>query len=183
MSAVNEIRHKSEKQFYFEVELNWLINNSGIVHSREVNGNFQVSTPKQFGGEGKDWSPEHLFLSSICSCYMSTYISMSKKMNFNITRLDCSAIGQTERVDDKFKFTYINLYPEISIPDQSFFEAANLAAEKTRKYCLISNSINAEIIYHTEILIEPKRDNTAELIGLISSPLATTLFFSIVCFL
>ena len=163
------IGHKSDKQFYFDVELNWLANNSGIVHSREVNGAIQVSTPKQFGGEGKDWSPEHLFLSSICSCYMSTFISLTKKMNFNINRLDCSAIGQIEKLDEGYKFTFINLYPEITIADQSLLEIANLAVEKTQKYCLVSNSIDAIIIYHTEVLIEPKQDNNAAVANLISN--------------
>ena len=164
------MRHKSDKQFYFEVELNWLLNNSGIVHSREVNGTIQVSSPIQFGGEGKDWSPEHLFLSSICSCYMSTFITLSKKMNFKIARLDCSAIGQIEKVDDRYKFTYINLYPEITIDDHSLLDIANLAVEKTQKYCLISNSINAIVIYHAEVLIEPKQGNGAELVDLVSTP-------------
>jgi len=183
MSVRIEKGYKSEKQFYYEVELNWLTNKSGIVHSRDVEGTIHVATPKQFGGEGKDWSPEHLFLNSICSCYMSTFISFSKKMNFEISRLDCSAIGQTERVDDKYKFTYINLYPEISVADQSLFDKVNLAVEKTQKYCLISNSINAIVIYHAEILIEPRRNNNAELTGLISSPVITALLLAMDCFL
>jgi organic hydroperoxide reductase OsmC/OhrA len=170
MSARNSAGLKSEKQFYYEVESNWQLNKNGIVHSRDVVGAIHTSTPKQFGGEGNDWSPEHLFLGSICSCYMSTYISFSKKMNFNITRLDCSAIGQTERVDDSYKFTYINLYPEITIADMSILRQANLAVEKTQKYCLVGNSINAVIIYHTEVLIEPRRDSSAAFTGFINSP-------------
>ena len=152
---MNAIPNKPDKQFFFEVELNWLVDNRGVIHSRDVNGTIHAATPKQFGGEGKDWSPEHLFLSSVCSCYMSTYISFSKKLNFDISRMECNAIGQIERVDERYKFTYINLYPEIYIAGESILEKANLAVEKTQKYCLISNSIDAAIIYHSEVLIEP----------------------------
>ena len=85
---------------------------------------------------------------------MSTYLAIAKKVDVEISHFECSAIGQIEIVEGKYKFTHINLYPRVFIAGVQLFEKANLVLEKTKKYCLVSNSVNAAIIYHPEILIE-----------------------------
>ena len=154
MTDINHLTGKTEKQFFFEVHLNWLEQHRGILYARDVNENLHVATPAAFGGEGKEWGPEHLFLSSLSSCFMSTYLAIAKKVDVEISHFECSAIGQIEIVEGKYKFTHINLYPRVFIADVQLFEKANLVLEKTKKYCLVSNSVNAAIIYHPEILIE-----------------------------
>jgi peroxiredoxin-like protein len=157
MTHFKHLSRKSSQQFLYEVQLNWLEKNCGIFHSGDVRGTIQVDAPANFGGEGRDWTPEHLFLSAISSCYMTTYLSFSKKMNFEITRFECNTVGQVDFVDGKYKFTHINVYPEVYIADESVREKAKLAIEKTEKYCLISNSVNATIIYHSEVLEETQK--------------------------
>jgi peroxiredoxin-like protein len=162
MTDINHLARKTEKQFFFEVHLNWLEKQRGILYARDVNENLHVATPAVFGGEGKEWSPEHLFLSSLSSCFMSTYLAIAKKTSVEISHFECSVIGQIEIVQGKYKFTHINLYPRVFIADEQLFEKANKVLEKTQKYCLVSNSVSAAIIYHPEILIDrhprPKKD-------------------------
>jgi peroxiredoxin-like protein len=147
---------KTAKQFFFEVDLKWISDTRGVLSAKDASGTIHVATPPEFGGQGNPWTPEHLFLSALSSCFMTTYIAFSKKMHFSISNLQCNAIGQIEIVDGKYKFTHINLYPKVFITDETLREKANLALEKTHKYCLISNSVNAIILYHSEILIEVK---------------------------
>jgi organic hydroperoxide reductase OsmC/OhrA len=154
MTDINHMTGKTEKQHFFEVHLNWLEQHRGILYARDVNENLHVATPTAFGGEGKEWSPEHLFLSSLSSCFMSTYLSIAKKVNVQISHFECSVIGQIEAVDGRYKFTHINLYPRVFIAEAGLFEKANLVMEKTQKYCLVSNSVNASIIYHPEVLVD-----------------------------
>jgi peroxiredoxin-like protein len=144
---------KTAKQFFFEVKLNWLADTRGTLTAKDATGTIHVATPPEFGGEGKPWSPEHLFLSSINSCFMTTYLAFAKKLRFKISNFECTAIGQIEIVDGKYKFTNINLYPKIYIANEALREKANLALEKTHHSCLITNSVNAGIFYHSEILL------------------------------
>ncbi|MFM9910293.1 MAG: OsmC family protein [Chitinophagaceae bacterium] len=144
---------KTDKQFFFEVQLNWLADTRGILSAKDASGTLHVATPPAFGGEGKPWTPEHLFLSSISSCFMTTYLSFAKKLQFEIAHFDCNAIGQIEIIEGKYKFTTINLYPKIYIGDETVREKAISAMEKTHKYCLISNSVNAQVIYHSEVVL------------------------------
>jgi peroxiredoxin-like protein len=146
---------KTDKQFLVEVQLNWLNAKKGILHANDAEGTIHVATPPKFGGEGKPWTPEHLFLSSISSCFMSTYLAFAQKAGFQIAHFDCNAIGQIEISEGRYRFTNINLYPRIYIADESLREKAAAALEKTHKCCLISNSVNATIFYHSEILVIP----------------------------
>jgi uncharacterized OsmC-like protein len=89
-------------------------------------------------------------------------MSISKKMGFVVSHFECNAIGQVELVEGKFRFTHINLYPKILIAGESLRQKAGLAAQKTQQYCLVTNSINATIIHHTEILIETHAPGNTE---------------------
>ena len=149
---------KTNKHFAFEVSLNWLADTSGILSAKDANGTIHIGTPPAFGGEGKPWTPEHLFLASISSCFMTTYLAFAKKLHFGISHLECNAIGQIELINGRYKFTTIDLYPQIFIADEELREKANQAVEKTHRYCLISNSVNADIYYHTEVFYRPANE-------------------------
>jgi peroxiredoxin-like protein len=154
--------NKLDKQFFFEVRLNWLANTRGILSAKDAEGTVHVATAPEFGGSGKPWTPEHLFLSSVSSCFMSTYLAFAKKLKFEISHLSCDAIGQIEIVNGRYKFTHINVYPKVFISGEELREKAETAMEKAHKYCLISNSINADIFYHSEILTEPVKNEIYE---------------------
>ena len=142
---------KRTKSFEFEVNLNWLSKQKGILLAADAPGSIDVATPVVFGGEEKEWTPEHLFLSSISSCFMTTYLVFAKKFKFEIPGFQCPIRGQVEIVDGKYQFTQIDIFPAVCIQNDAWKEKAELAMEKTKKYCLISNSIKTELSYHTQV--------------------------------
>lgn len=143
---------KNNKPIIFTTDLHWSGDRFGIVSSSSLRS-FLVSTPPEFGGPEGEWSPEHLFLSSITSCFMSTYLVFVNKMKIDNTGFECTATGQVEIVDGKYKFTYIHIYPKAFVGNDVDVERAKVAMEKAKKYCLISNSIDAEIVQHPEVAI------------------------------
>ena len=84
---------------------------------------------------------------------MSTYLVFVNKMKIENTGFECTATGQVELVDGKYKFTYVHIYPKAYVGNDEDVEKAKVAMEKVKKYCLISNSINAEIVQHPEVVI------------------------------
>ena len=143
---------KNNKPIIFATELYWSGDKVAIVGSSSLK-TIAVSTSPEFGGADGEWSPEHLFLSSITSCFMSTYLVFVNKMKIENTGFECAATGQVEMVDGKYKFTYIHIYPKAFVGNDIDVERARVALEKTKKYCLISNSVNAEIVQHPEVVI------------------------------
>jgi peroxiredoxin-like protein len=157
MIDITHISRKTDKVHFFEVDLNWLSHKEGILSAHDVGGTLHVATPPSFGGEGREWSPEHLFLSAISSCYMTTFLHFLNKVGVNITKFSCNSIGQIHLVEGKYKFTQVDVYPKIMVSDESAIEKVSGAVQKTHQYCLISNSVDARIIYHPQILVdEPK---------------------------
>jgi len=143
---------RNNKPIIFTTDLHWFEDKIGVVSSPSLKS-LSVSTPPEFGGPEGEWSPEHLFLSSITSCFMSTYLVFVNKMKIENTGFECTATGQVEIVDGKYKFTYIHIYPKAFVGNDADVERAKVAMEKTKKYCLISNSVNAEIVQHPEVVI------------------------------
>jgi len=152
MSTINPGTAKKQAPLVFGVELSWLLKNKGILSAHDVQSSLAVAKPVQFGGEGKEWSPEHLFLGSLSSCFMNTYLVFAKKLEFEISHLECNSTGKIELVDGRYEFTTIDIYPKIYIVDENKKEQAIAALQKTEKYCLISNSVRSEITYHGEVL-------------------------------
>lgn len=149
----NYMKEKNVKNFLFEVRLNWLADTRGLLCAPDAKGIIHVATPPAFGGAGKPWTPEHYFLSSISSCFMTTFLAFSRRSNFEIVDFKCSVTGKVEVVEGKYKFTQIDVYPKIYINNEEERQKTEFILEKTHKYCLISNSVNANINYHDEILI------------------------------
>jgi organic hydroperoxide reductase OsmC/OhrA len=146
---------KTDKHFFFEVQLNWLADTTGILTAKNASGTIHVATSPKFGGKGKPWTPEYLFLCSISSCYLSTYLLFAGKLGFEISDFECNIIGQVEIIERKYKFTTINLFPKVYIKDEQLRQKAIKAIEKTNRHCLVVNSVNVEIFYHSEILVDP----------------------------
>jgi peroxiredoxin-like protein len=157
MADFQHISRKGDKQFLFEVDLNWLVKQKGVLTIQDVAEKINVATPPLFGGEEKTWSPEHLFLSSLSSCFMTTFLAFAKNHELVFTGFECNTIGQVELKEGRFQFTRINIFPKIYVENENSKLKAKLVLEKTQKYCLVSNSINAEIIYHSEILVSSER--------------------------
>ncbi|HEY0678841.1 MAG TPA: OsmC family protein [Chitinophagaceae bacterium] len=144
------------KELLFEVQLNWLSKQKGVLWADDVDGTLHVATPVAFGGEGNEWSPEHLFLSSISSCFMTTFLVFAKKFQFDISRFECTASGKVELVEGRFQFTRVIIFPKIYVTDETKLEKAHTALQKAEKYCLIANSLKTEVICQGMILQTPQ---------------------------
>jgi organic hydroperoxide reductase OsmC/OhrA len=154
METVQPNQQSTKPPVQFDVQLNWLSEEKGVLSASDVKGVLPVATPPAFGGKGNEWSPEHLLLASVSSCFMSTYLVFVKKFRFEITRFECNVTGVIESTDGKLGFTKIYLFPRVYIASYDFMNAARLALEKAEKYCLISNSLNAAIECKGEVIEE-----------------------------
>jgi organic hydroperoxide reductase OsmC/OhrA len=154
MTENGHIGLKKDNPVLFEIRLDWLGHDTGIITSNEVKDTVHVALPPAFGGLENQWSPEHLFLGSIASCYMTTLGVIANRMRLEMIHFNCQIIGHIQLVDGKYEFTAVDLYPKVFIRDESYREKAEVAMQKTKKHCLVANSIRTSLIYHPEILIE-----------------------------
>ena len=143
----------SEKHMY-DVQLSWTSDRKGTMSSDVLNDSIEVATPPEFPkGMPGIWSPEHLFVASVSSCLMTTFLAIAEFSKLDYIRFNVDALGTLEKVDGKFKMSTIELRPVIEIEDAEKEAKALRVIEKAEAACLVSNSINSEIVLKPTIKV------------------------------
>lgn len=143
----------SEKHLY-DVQLSWTSDRKGTLSSETLPQKIEVATPPEFPkGMPGIWSPEHLFVASVSSCLMTTFLAIAEFSKLDYLRFNVDAIGTLEKVDGKFKMSVIELRPVVEIDDASKEAKALRIIEKAEAACLISNSITTEIVLKPTVKI------------------------------
>lgn len=152
-------------QYYFEVQLHWQEGRKGILTANDVKDTIKVATPPEFEGGIPDmWSPEHLFLSALSSCFMTTYLAIAEKRRLTISHFESNAIGHIALVEGHLEFVSVNLFPKIFVDKQEDVAIANDVLMKAYKHCIVANSIKTHLVHHGEVVINTARaiNNNAE---------------------
>ncbi len=153
------ISKSEEHQYYFEVQLNRKEGRTGVVSAKNVRGTIDVATPPEFsGGVPGKWSPEHLFLSSLCGCLMTTFLAVAEKKRLQVCDFECSSIGQVRLYEGHLEFTTIDLFPKIYVESEADIPLANETLLKAYKHCIIANSIKPLLVHHGEVLLFKKEE-------------------------
>ncbi len=135
---------------YYNVDVNWNTERKGLMCSPELNaeaGNcIEVATPPGFPkGIPGIWSPEHLFTAAVCSCLMTTFLSIAENSKLAFTGFTCKSKSKLEQVDGKFMMSEITLEPTVIITHEKDREKAERILQKSHAACLISNSVKSKI--------------------------------------
>ncbi len=138
----------------YEVSVAWLTDRKGVMTSPELTTSVEVATPPKFpkGIEGI-WSPEHLFVASVNSCLMTTFLAIAENSKLEYISFKSKAVGKLEMVDGKYMMSEVTLMPEIEIADEQQKERAERVLQKSESNCLISNSVKSKIIFQPSIKI------------------------------
>lgn len=138
----------------YNVNLSWKEGRLGTLRSPELNEEIEVATPPDFdGGVEGIWSPEHLFLSSVSSCFMTTFVAIAEYSKLSFEDLQVKATAELGKVDGKFEVTKIRLNPELMISDEKFADKARRIMEKAEQACLITRSIKTDIIFEPTVTV------------------------------
>ncbi|REL24496.1 OsmC family peroxiredoxin [Rhodohalobacter sp. SW132] len=140
--------------YSYSVDLNWKEGRKGTLSSSNLHQSVEVATPPEFknGVEGI-WSPEHLLVASVSSCFMTTFLAIAENSGLDFVTLDVNAVGLLDKKDGKFMITEIELEPELVISDDKYGEKALRIMHKAEAACLITNSLKTTIAFNPRVLI------------------------------
>jgi organic hydroperoxide reductase OsmC/OhrA len=116
-------------------------------------GDLQVAPPAEFGGTGKDWSPETLLTGAVASCYVLGFRTIAGASKLNWTSVECNVTGTLDRIGNAMRFTALLLDVALVVPDSRSGERAVRILEKAKENCLITNSLSAEVTLRTTIAV------------------------------
>lgn len=143
-----------EEIHQYEVNLQWNQDRKGTLSSPELPQQIEVVTPPDFyKGIPGFWSPEHLFVAAVVSCFMTTFLGIAENSKLEYNNLEIQATGVVDKVEGKFQVTEITLKPKAIIPSTMSTEKAMRVMEMAEKNCLIANSVKTEIHLQSEVII------------------------------
>jgi organic hydroperoxide reductase OsmC/OhrA len=111
--------------------------------------------PLDYDGPGDAWSPEHLLLAAVETCFLFTFRAVARASTVEFTSLELSGEGTLDRVDGVTRFTEIVLRPRVTLGPGTDRARALGALEKSERACLVSASLSTRIRLEPEI-VEPQ---------------------------
>jgi peroxiredoxin-like protein len=137
--------------FFYETEVEWSRERRGNLRSLNL-PTLEVVAPPEFQGHEGSWTPEHLYVASVNSCFMTTFLAIAENSKLEVLSFCAAARGKLEKVEGVgYQMTEIVLRPRLVIRDSRDLERASRILEKAGKNCFISNSIKTAVKLEPEI--------------------------------
>lgn len=125
----------------YRVTASWGGERNGKVTAEGIVPSVQFSTPPEFKGDPSHWTPEHLLVAAIASCYIATFYSLAELSKLEFLGLELPAKGILGKPEGKLRFTNTSLKPTLSIAPHQDRELANRRLAKADEGCLVARSL------------------------------------------
>jgi peroxiredoxin-like protein len=117
--------------------------------------NLASAPSTEFDGPGDAWSPEHLLLAAVATCFSFTLRAVAQASRVDFISLDLTAEGTVERRNRQLCLSDIVLRPRLQVPAATDRERALRVLEKAARSCVVSAALSTPIRLEPEIAREP----------------------------
>jgi len=124
---------------HYHVDLSWP-GQGGATLAADGRHPIEGGAPPEFDGRASWWSPEHLLLSSLSLCLMTTFESLARKARLAVLGYSCRAEGTLDKVASGLAFTALALRVEVEVAAEDA-ERTPRVLESAKRHCLISNAL------------------------------------------
>jgi organic hydroperoxide reductase OsmC/OhrA len=134
-------------RYVYHASAHWMLHEHGVVKAgEEIHETFTFSSPPEFGGEEGVWTPEHLLLAAVGSCFVATFRGVARASKLEFEGIDVAVEGIIEKQEGSLRFTKVIVRPEVMILNESDYQRTGLLLEKTERLCLITQSLSSEVV-------------------------------------
>jgi len=127
----------------------------GVVTGHEVEPSIDFSAPPEFQGEAGIWTPEHFFTAAVATCFILSFQAIATYSKFEAQALEVSVEGLVEKGEGGFRFTRVTVRPVLTINNESDRERGLRLMEKAEKACLVSRSLQSQIVLEPQVVLAP----------------------------
>ena len=132
-------------QYFYETEVQWIGGRRGLVTAAGL-PNIEVTAPPEFQGDDLTWTPEHLFVAAVNSCYMATFAAIADVSKLDVLSFSSKATGMLEKIEGKgYRITEVVLKPALLLKSEADVERGMRLLNKALQHCFVSNSIQCEV--------------------------------------
>jgi peroxiredoxin-like protein len=144
-----------DKRYTYHASAHWTMHKRGIVEAEgDIPRTINFAAPPEFGGEPGLWTPEHLLLAAVSTCFVATFRAVAEASRLEVHGLEVAVEGVVEKQESGFRFSKITLRPTVTILREEDRERAGRLLEKAERVCLIARSLSCTIVLETKIVVE-----------------------------
>ncbi|HEX9273837.1 MAG TPA: OsmC family protein [Candidatus Binatia bacterium] len=137
--------------FYYETQVEWKKEKEGQIGGPSLPA-VPVGAPPEFKGREGVWSPEHLFVASLNTRYMLTFLAVAENSKVPLVSFSSTAKGKLEKVPgSNYQITEIVVKPRVVIASANDLGRMPRILEKAKENCFVSNSIKTAIKLEPEV--------------------------------
>ena len=141
------------KSFTYKTNLQWVDGKSGMLSSSGKTS-FRVASPPEFKGEAGVWTPEDLFVASVETCHMTTFLALAERKHLKILSYQSHANGVLEFINDEYRFTRVVLFPTVAVSGSASEKEVYTLLREAHKHCLVANSIASIVEVNPTIITQ-----------------------------
>jgi organic hydroperoxide reductase OsmC/OhrA len=138
---------------FYHIKIKWTKGKEGELSEPALPVIHTGIAPPFPGGVPDVWSPEQLFVASINSCLMTSFLTIAENSKLEFESFECSASGKLEKVEDKYMISEVVLKPLIKIKFEKDIDRTRRIILKAETICLISNSVKTQILLEPEVIV------------------------------
>ena len=140
----------------FAGRLSWRAGGAGLTagnHQMMFDGRpgLELSGAPQYRGDPSRLSPEDLFVASLASCQMLSYLALAGRAGVTVLAYDDSPVGTLSIADKKMRMTEVVLLPRITLAGGADTAKALALVDTAHQNCFIANSVTCAV--HVEPVI------------------------------
>lgn len=108
--------------------------------------------PLDYDGPGDTWSPEHLLLAAVETCFLFTLRAVAKASKVEFVALDLASEGTVDRQEGVARFTEFVLRPRLTVASGTDWDRALWVLQKSERTCLVSASLSTPVRLEPELV-------------------------------
>jgi peroxiredoxin-like protein len=140
--------------YSYRATAHWTEHTRGIVEAEGIPRTINFAAPPEFGGEPGLWTPEHLLLAAVSTCYVATLRAVAEASKAQFHSLELTVEGTIEKQEGGFRFTRIVLRPVVTILKEEDRERFGRLLEKAERVCLVTRSLDCNTVLDPTIMLQ-----------------------------
>lgn len=139
----------------FTGRLIWTRDAEGGNHRVEFDGRppLDVSAAPAYRGDPSRLNPEELFVASLASCQLLTYLALAPRAGVTVLAYDDRPVGTLAMVERKMRMSDVLLRPRITVAAATDVEKARALVERAHDGCFIASSVRCSVRVEAEIVV------------------------------
>jgi len=142
--------------YSYRTTARWTEHKRGIVDGEGIPRTINFASPPEFGGEPGLWTPEHLLLASVGTCYVATLRAVAEASKAEFHALELAVEGTIEKQEGGFRFTRIVLRPVVTIEKEEERERMSRLLDKAERVCLVSRSLACATTLESKLVVQER---------------------------